>query len=236
MRRRLPRLSILITAFAVVTAAAYAQVPREISYQGFVTDTARRPVPNGTYAMTITLYDAATGGTALWNEVHPSVQTFGGLFDVSLGSVTPLTLSFANQYWLGVSINGGPELSPRTPLTSGAYSYRSLWADSAAAVAPGSIKTESIADRSVTAGKLSAAGSTAGQVLVSAGDSVVWGAAGGGVKTLNTLTGDVTLRAGSGTTITRSGQNITISAAGVTSINSIDAALAITDPTGPAVT
>lgn len=236
MRRRLPRLSILITAFVVVTAAAYAQVPREISYQGFVTDTARRPVPNGTYAMTITLYDAATGGTALWNEVHPSVQTFGGLFDVSLGSVTPLTLSFANQYWLGVSINGGPELSPRTPLTSGAYSYRSLWADSAAAVAPGSIKTESIADRAVTAGKLSAAGSTAGQVLVSAGDSVVWGAAGGGVKTLNTLTGDVTLRAGSGTTITRSGQNITISAAGVTSINSIDAALAITDPTGPAVT
>ncbi len=236
MSRQLLRLSAFVATFILVVASAMAQVPQQVSYQGLLTDSSNIPVPNGTYAMTITLYDASTGGSALWNEVHPSVRTLTGLFDVLLGSVTPLTLPFDKQYWLAVSINGGPELAPRTPLTSAAYSYRSAWADSAAAVAPGSIVTESIADGAVTNQKLSAAGSTPGQVLVSAGDSVVWGAGGGGVNSLNTLTGDVTLRAGSGTTITRSGQQITISAAGLTSINSIDAALAVTDPTGPAVT
>jgi len=226
----------MVAAMMTAATVAVSQVPQVISYQGVVTDSLRVPVPNGTYAMTVTLYDAATGGTALWNEVHPSVRTFGGLFDVMLGSITPLNLSFDKQYWLAVSVNGSADLTPRTPLTSGAYAYRSAWADSAAAVAPGAVKTESIADAAVTPQKISAAGSTAGQVLVSAGDSVIWGGASGGVTSLNTLTGDVTLRAGSGTTITRSGQQITISAAGVTSINSIDAALAITDPTGPAVT
>lgn len=236
MRRHLPRLCALCTLFILVVASAIAQTPQQISYQGLLADTTRVPVPNGTYAMTIMLYDAATGGSALWNEVHPSVQTTAGLFDVMLGSITPLTLPFDKQYWLAVSVNGGTELAPRTPLTSAAYAYRAAWSDSAASVAPRSIVTESIADGAVTHQKLSAAGSTPGQVLVSAGDSVVWGAGGGGVSSLNTLTGDVTLRAGSGTTITRSGQQITISAAGVTSINSIDAALAVTDPTGPAVT
>ncbi len=236
MSRQLPAFRVLLATFFLVVASAIAQVPQQVSYQGLLTDSSNIPVPNGTYSMTITLYDAQTGGSALWNEVHPSVRTLAGLFDVLLGSVTPLTLPFDKQYWLAVSINGGAELSPRTPLTSAAYSYRSAWADSAAAVAPGSIVTESIADGAVTNTKLSAAGSTPGQVLVSAGDSVVWGAGGGGVKSVNTLTGDVTLRAGSGTTITRSGQQITISAAGLTSINSIDAALAVTDPTGPAVT
>jgi hypothetical protein len=122
-----------ILAFVVFLfgASGQAQIPRTLTYQGLLTDTLGTPLPDGSYSMTFRLYQTSNGGSALWQEVR-TLQTKRGLFSTNLGEVTPLGLSFDRQYWLGIQINGNPELSPRMALTASGYSLRSQKADTAA--------------------------------------------------------------------------------------------------------
>jgi hypothetical protein len=94
-----------------------------ISYQGHLTDNAGEPV-NSDLPMTFTLYDAPTGGTAVWTEERSgsnAVPVTAGLFSVSLGSVTPLDNTlFGEPLWLGISVNGDAEMTPREQLDGGA--------------------------------------------------------------------------------------------------------------------
>jgi hypothetical protein len=121
--RRIQLITCVICVLALIgtTGQAPAQIPQTMSYQGVLTDGAGTPVPNGSYNITFNLYAVASGGTALWTETQ-SVQVDGGIFSVILGSQTPLTDAFDQPYWLGVSVDGGQEFSPRRELTSAAYS------------------------------------------------------------------------------------------------------------------
>ena len=112
--------SIILVLF-FINGVLFPQVPQTISYQGILTDTDGTIVPDGDYSIAFTLYDALNGGTNLWTETQ-TVTVSGGLFNVILGSVNPINLEFDKQYWLGISIEGGDELTPRTELTSSAYS------------------------------------------------------------------------------------------------------------------
>ncbi len=104
--------------------AVWGQIPQTMSYQGVLTDGAGTAVPDGNYDLTFRLYTVASGGSAFWTETQ-NVSVSGGIFNVILGSVTPLTDAFDGQYYLGISVNGGGELSPRRPLTSSPYSLNS---------------------------------------------------------------------------------------------------------------
>jgi hypothetical protein len=130
---------VLISSFLIHTATVQAQLPRTLSYQGVLTDADGAAVEDANYDLTFKLYDTATGGTALWTEGQ-SAATIKGIFNVILGSVSPLSLPFNKQYWLGVTVGTGSELAPRIQLTSSAYSLRSANADSlngiAASVTP----------------------------------------------------------------------------------------------------
>ena len=99
---------------------AFGQIPQTMSYQGVLTEANGNPV-NGSVSLTFKLYDAATGGTKLWEETQ-QVTVTNGLFNVILGSVNPLTLPFDKPYWLGICVDGGAELTPRIELTSSPYS------------------------------------------------------------------------------------------------------------------
>lgn len=99
---------------------AFGQIPQTMSYQGVLTEANGNPV-NGSVSLTFKLYDAATGGTKLWEETQ-QVTVINGLFNVILGSVNPLTLPFDKPYWLGICVDGGAELTPRIELTSSPYS------------------------------------------------------------------------------------------------------------------
>ncbi len=101
--------------------AVRAAVPTTMSYQGVLTDGAGNPVADGAYKLGFTLYDAPTGGTALWNEIQPNIPVSKGSFSVLLGTTIPLTLAFDQPYWLGVAVNSGPELTPRIALASSPY-------------------------------------------------------------------------------------------------------------------
>lgn len=117
--------AVSIAVLFISTASVMAAVPHMINYQGYLTDTGGEPLDT-TVAMTFTMYDAATFGTQLWTESHPSITVQEGLFDTLLGSVNAIPDSvFADTIvWLGITVGGDSEMSPRTQVVSVAYAYR----------------------------------------------------------------------------------------------------------------
>ena len=107
--------------FVLAVQFSWAPIPQTISYQGVLTDTSGKAVPDGVYNLTFKLYDDVIGGTPLWSETQP-VTVSKGIFHAILGAVNPLALAFDTQYWLGVTVEGGSELTPRIKLTASPYS------------------------------------------------------------------------------------------------------------------
>lgn len=143
-------LSVLAVILSLSAQVSWAQIPQTMSYQGLLTDNSDTPL-NGTYSMMFSLYGTEIGGAPLWTETHPSVSVVKGIFNVILGGATPptpLTLPFDQQYWLGITIGAGPELSSRTKLTSSPYSLN------AGNVSDGAVTTAKLVDNAVTSAKI----------------------------------------------------------------------------------
>ena len=155
---------LVVVLAAIVAASAGAEIPATMTYQGVITDAGGDPIADGDYAITFRLYDAASGGSLLWEE-NQSVTVSGGVFDAQLGSSTPLSLAFDAPYWLAISVEGGPEMTPRTPLTATAYS----------------LGTRAIPDSAVTPEKISTGAAV--RSLAGLTDDIVVRAEGGAVVT-----------------------------------------------------
>ncbi|MER3524122.1 MAG: hypothetical protein C4326_08665 [Ignavibacteria bacterium] len=102
-----------------------AQIPRTISYQGALTDSAGNPLPDGIYTFTFRLYADSTGGSPLWIGAR-NVQVKRGLFSTQLGGTSDFPGFFTAQRWLSVQIESDPEITRRIPLLAGAYAFRSM--------------------------------------------------------------------------------------------------------------
>ncbi len=102
---------------------ADAAVPRLINYQGRLTDSGGTPL-NGTYSLTLRIYDAEAAGNLLWQETHSAVVIQKGIFSILLGSVTNLDLLFDKQYYLEIKV-GNEVMSPRQGITSAGYAVKS---------------------------------------------------------------------------------------------------------------
>jgi hypothetical protein len=116
------RLFVLLVAVPamLIAAAALAQIPRTLSYQGVLTNDAGVAVPDGDYNLTFHIYDAAAGGSALWTEAKV-VTVIKGTFNAILGASVAIDLPFDKPYWLGIQVEGNPELAPRTELAAAPY-------------------------------------------------------------------------------------------------------------------
>ncbi len=124
MKRRHLVLLVTLASFVLVTIAV-AEAPSSISYQGRLTTIAGSPIPDGSYTVLFTIYDAATGGISKWIETQ-SVTTSGGLFSVLLGSVSPIsdTVFGGTTRSLGIKVGADPEMTPRITLVSVPYAHR----------------------------------------------------------------------------------------------------------------
>lgn len=98
-----------------------AQIPKTPSIQMLLTDNSGKPVTNGTYSITVSLYLNPTGGTAVWSEIQ-NVNVTDGLANIEMGKNTPLNVIFNQQYFTGITIGTGSELTPRLPLNPSTYS------------------------------------------------------------------------------------------------------------------
>jgi hypothetical protein len=111
------------------TVIAFAAPPKTISYQGYLKDGTGVPVTSATN-ITFKLYSSTRAESgALWNE-SKSVTPANGVYSVVLGTGTPLDpLPFDVQYFLGVTVGGGSELTPRQSLSYSPYAFRALQSD-----------------------------------------------------------------------------------------------------------
>lgn len=160
-RSALIRLAVVLLV-SVAVAPAQGQVL--ISQQGVLRSAAGAGV-DGTYEMLFTLTDSATSLNVLWYEPQPAVEVKNGAFNVVLGADIPIppgVLTGAAELWLGVSVQGEPEL-PRRRVGTVAFASVAQYAATAAALsgpieslecsgcidatdlAPGAVTTDKIA-------------------------------------------------------------------------------------------
>ncbi|MFV1981835.1 MAG: hypothetical protein ACC655_11830, partial [Rhodothermia bacterium] len=133
----------LLTFYASPAVAQWTgpNAPDSLSFQGFLADTSGAVVPDGNYDLLFKMYKSSS---KVWEENHLNVAVKSGGFDVILSGTTsfPLdTVAFNGPIDLGITVNGGTELTPRTPLTSAAYALGmrgmyAVWADDGIGRAP----------------------------------------------------------------------------------------------------
>lgn len=105
-------------------STADAQIARQISYQGLLTQPSGAPIADGAYDIGFKLYDAATGGNLVWEETQAGVAVQRGLFNVTLGTATTLAaVNFEQELYLEVALAGAPSFA-RTKLTVVPYAVR----------------------------------------------------------------------------------------------------------------
>lgn len=101
----------------VVAASNVATIPTAFSYQGSLR-LADGNLATGSYTITLKIYDAVTGGTALHSETFGNVVVRNGNFSVVVGDATPVNPAVfdnANLY-IGVTVAPDPEMLPRQRL------------------------------------------------------------------------------------------------------------------------
>jgi hypothetical protein len=127
-------LLLVALAAALPVLPARAQVPGRVNFQGLLLDSGGAPL-DATVDLDFSLYETPAGGTAVWSESKPDVAVTDGIYDVELGSTTPLTpaLLAAGTLYLEVAV-GGEVLSPRRQLLAVPYALRSESAQSAETV------------------------------------------------------------------------------------------------------
>ncbi len=150
----------LTIAIAFLFAIAI-EVPGLINYQGKLTNAAGQP-QQGNFQMVFKIYDAPTGGSALWEETQTVTTDAQGLFNVLLGSVNPpVILPEGPDCYLEITVEG-TTLTPRQRIVSNGYSYYAQTAEDAnklGGIAAGNyavlpIETDEIADNAVTSEKI----------------------------------------------------------------------------------
>ncbi|MFH2055938.1 MAG: tail fiber domain-containing protein [bacterium] len=131
MRGRIPGV-VVFCGVLCCAAALVAEVPSLITVQGFLANPEGAAVPNAEYNAVFSIYDVASGGSPLWTETR-TIGTVDGVFSIIVGSGTPIPGDlFANSnLFLGIRVEGDPELAPRQRLVTAPYAFRALNADTA---------------------------------------------------------------------------------------------------------
>jgi hypothetical protein len=149
-----------VMTLVFLASFAFAEVPQIINYQGRLTDGSGNPVADGPYLIKFKIYGSESGDDSLWYCGFQPVDVENGLFEYQLGSAAPLPddlFSADTVRWLGITVGTDAEVSPRSRLTSIAYAYQALRADSAGYafdLADGSVTTSKLADNAVTSAKI----------------------------------------------------------------------------------
>ena len=103
-----------ILIIILLAGTAFAQT---FSVQGVLRDPQGNTLDEGYYDITLKLYEQAEGTDAIWEEVQTDIHVLHGVFDLDVGSVTPLTgITFTATYYLGLTIEDDPEMVPRFEL------------------------------------------------------------------------------------------------------------------------
>ena len=142
-RASLPGYIFFVLIVLLGISTSFADVPHAMNYQGQLTDINGLPVPDDKYDIEFTIWSDSTStdpSEILWTSGYQSVVVENGLFNYMLGSNTPLPDYFFREranIFLGITLSGGSEMSPRQRITASGYAFHALRADSAEHVSGG---------------------------------------------------------------------------------------------------
>jgi hypothetical protein len=102
---------------APLTSLGVVSIPYKIGFEGYLAN-----VPDGTHNLTFQVYANKSDptGNNIWSETQ-AVTVTSGLYSVVLGNYTPITptVVFVNgPRWIGVTVDTGTEITPRTEVDS----------------------------------------------------------------------------------------------------------------------
>jgi len=123
---------IILWAFAAFSASSlFGAIPQMINYQGRLTSAVGSPV-NDTVDLVFDICVDSLCSRPLWEETQTGVIVKDGLFNVLLGSITPVSPSVfsGSVVWLSVS-KDGVAASRGLRMVSSPYAFKSLHADTA---------------------------------------------------------------------------------------------------------
>jgi hypothetical protein len=133
------RLMVLAVA-ALITLGANGigrcVIPHYINYQGVVTD-ANGITIDGAHDLTFKIYVGILSTTPIWTEKHTGATITDGLFNVILGTLTPLPDSLfasGSTRYMGIAVDLDAEMTPRMRITSVPWAFKAGIADSALSV------------------------------------------------------------------------------------------------------
>src|SRR3989338_5358227 len=110
---------IALALFLLLSTVTFA-IPNSITLQGKLTN-ANGVSQVGTFNFTFRIYDSYTNGNVLWELPDYNITTdANGVYDVILGNIN---LSFADAYYLGITVRADNESVPRVNLTSAPYAF-----------------------------------------------------------------------------------------------------------------
>ena len=95
--------------------------PNQVTLQGKLTNAAGAATASTTVNATFRIYDSFVNGTQLWIQETNITTDANGVYDIILRNIN---LSFADQYYLGITLGSDLEAAPRINLTSSPYSFR----------------------------------------------------------------------------------------------------------------
>ncbi|MCU0722751.1 MAG: hypothetical protein MUC63_03915, partial [Planctomycetes bacterium] len=125
--KSLHKIVVLVSALLIVANAAtvLGAMPREINFQGKLTDTSGNPVTTSVQ-VTFNIYNTVSGGTPLFNESQTVTPNARGIYSVRIGSQTSggIPLDFNAPYYLGVQVGSDPEMAPRYAMAAAPYAMR----------------------------------------------------------------------------------------------------------------
>mgnify|MGYP001318287496 CR=1 FL=1 len=113
--------------FVTLLSISFSTVGGTIALQGILRDPNGTTVTDGFYSLTIKLYEQVTGGTPVFTEVIGSAAVQNGVFSIEIGATSASSsdldqVPFNTTYYVGVTVESGTEMTPRTKLTVSPYS------------------------------------------------------------------------------------------------------------------
>ena len=124
--KKIELMVVMVLIASSLSLIAYS-IPNSLTLQGKLTNLAGTS-QQGNFNFTFAIYDNITAGNKLWEIVNTTLTTdANGVYDVIL---TNINLSFADQYYLGITVVSDNESSPRINLTSAPYSFRANTSES----------------------------------------------------------------------------------------------------------
>ncbi len=135
--RRGKFLTFVTVAFLFLSLpVAQAEVPGQFNYQGYLTDPDGIPIgidPTAEVQMWFSIYDQEIDGLELWTEGPVTVTVDGGIFNVILGQINPITPDLIDgPCWLEVIVDGGgggEYFVPRERIVSSLFAIEAQDAD-----------------------------------------------------------------------------------------------------------